>query len=130
MGRVERPEEPAFTAAACAMAARATPVLERVRGARAILLRPKPGVSLESLAEELPRVYEEQRRAWALAAQALPARRRVLARALELAGASAAGAAPARLSPEREAEIAALLAEAAAAPRDPLGIAKPWRIRG
>ncbi len=34
------------------------------------------------------------------------------------------------LSPERRAEISALLAEADAAPKDPLGITRPWSDRG
>lgn len=104
--------------------------LEDKKGVVRAHLTGRPGADAD-LARDWRRAYAEvlSRRRAAGAARALEAA--VLSRALELAEHVDARRRepPPELPAERRAEIAALLAEAESAPKDPLGIAVPWSER-
>ena len=129
--RLKGPDLLAWRGAAYALTARAYVALGRSGGAEAAFLRPKRKLSLDRLADAFERHYADQARLWAAARAGRSRRVEILQRALAFAdasGARRASAAPraAALSAEQAAEIASLLAEAEAAPKDPLGIAATW----
>jgi len=117
----------AFLEACARLTPRAWVRLDERNGGVSAALAPRAGGGA-GLAAAWRAEYDEAlaRRRSARAALALDAA--VLSRALVLAEHVDARRRepPPELPPERKAEIAALLAEADAAPKDPLGIATPW----
>lgn len=125
---LDRADALALAGAAYVMTEEAFVILGR-KGKKSIVeLWPKKGAGVKDLVAAFEREYSNQLRRWALARQNQDVRLEVLRRALILA--DQAGAAPTRTAPElsREAkdEIARLIAESEAAPRDPLGITRTW----
>jgi hypothetical protein len=120
----------AFLEACARLAPRAWVRLDEKNGRLLAALAPRSGGGA-GLAQEWRVEYDEAllRRRGARAALALDAA--VLSRALALAEHVDARRRepPPELTAERKAEIAALLAEAEAAPKDPLGIRLPWSER-
>lgn len=114
----------AFLGAAYRMSAQAY-VLVGLEGRRWILRAwPKRGQSLRALGASAAGLYADEVLRWRLLRLA---RRRRKALLLRRGASPAAGpAAGPGLAAERREEIARLLAEAEACPRDPLGIATPW----
>lgn len=118
--KVARPDRLALAAAAHALAPRASAVLH----ADGVTLYPRRAGDVRKLflAE-----YGSQKRAWKAERAALPLRAEALRRGLErLREAGAPGAESGGLSAEQRAEIARMLAESEAAPKDPLKIARSW----
>jgi hypothetical protein len=122
-----RGDRRAFLEACARLTPRAWVRLDEKNGRMSAALTPR-SASAAGLAAAWRAEYDEAlaRRRSARAGLALEAA--VLSRALELAAHVDARRRepPPELASERKAEIAALLAEADAAPKDPLGIATPW----
>jgi|GEM_PF-2250667 len=120
----------AFLEACARLTPRAWVRLDEKSGRLAAALAPRAGGGAD-LAAAWRAAYDDalSRRRSARAELALDAA--VLSRALALAEHVDARRRepPPELTAERKAEIAALLAEADAAPKDPLGIAMPWSER-
>ncbi len=117
----------AFLDAAHRLVDRAWVRLDERAGVLSAVLTPRAGPAA-GLAEDFRRALESASALRRAAKDSRALMAVVLARALELADhvdAKRREPAPA-LSPERLAEIAALLAEAEASPYDPLGLRVPW----
>lgn len=127
--RVHASEDLALLGAAYLMTQDAYVALGRQGRARTVTLWPKAGRPRAGLAAAFLEEYQNQRLRWSLARAGLGRRRELLGRALASVGEDAAArASDPGLSPEQKEEMARLLAEAEAAPRDPLGIATPWGV--
>lgn len=125
---VDKADVLALSGAAYVMTQDAYVVLGRKGKKALVTLWPKKGTRPKDLAAAFEREYANQLHRWALARQTQDVRSEVLRRALvlaEKAGSAPAQAAP-ELSPQAKEEIARLIAESEAAPRDPLGIARTW----
>lgn len=125
---LDRADALALAGAAYVMTEEAFVILGREGKKSIVELWPKKEARLEDLVPAFEREYANQLRRWALARQNQDMRVEVLRRALILA--DQAGSAPTRTAPElsKEAkeEIARLIAESEAAPKDPLGIMRTW----
>ncbi|NNN05255.1 MAG: hypothetical protein HKL90_05085 [Elusimicrobia bacterium] len=117
----------AFLDAAYRMIDRAWVRVDERRGALRVVLAPRRGAAA-TLAADFRAAYAAAAALRRGARRERPLRAAIVARALELSGhVDARRREPPRsLSEERLAEIAAFLAEAEAAPRDPLGLRVPW----
>ena len=102
----------------------------REQGVLSAVLTPRAGASA-GLAADFRAAYASAAALRRAARRARELRAAILSRSLELADHVDARRRepPPALTPERLAEIAALLAEADAAPRDPLGLRVPWEER-
>ena len=119
---------PAFMGAAYQLTDAAHAIVGRSGRAATVTLWPKKGTRTAVLAARFLSVYADQRSRWAVERANLDVRAEILRRALiliEAEGVSPGEPAPS-LSAEQKSEIARMLAEAESAPRDPLGIARPW----
>ena len=117
----------AFLEAAYRLTDRAWVRLDEKAGALSVFLTPRAG-SGAALAAELKTAYESAAALGRAERGTRALQAAILGRALEMADhvdARRREAAP-TLPPERLAEIAQLLAEAEAAPYDPLGLRVPW----
>ena len=129
--RLRSPDRLAWRGAAYAMTSDAYVALGRRDDVEAALLWPKRRISLARLGDAFERHYADQALRWAAARAGRSRRVEILRRALafsDAGGATRSASAPpaAALSAEQAAEIASLLAEAEAAPKDPLGIRATW----
>lgn len=124
---IARADRLALWGAAYLMTETAHAIVGRKGGLAQVTLWPKSG-SAAGLKEAFYRLYRDQRSRWAVERGGRGVRAEIVRAALERA--EQAGAAPAaqapRLSREQAAEIARMLAEAEAAPRDPQDISRPW----
>jgi hypothetical protein len=116
----------AFLDAAYRLIDRAWVRLDEKSGVLSAVLTPRGTAA--GLAEDLRAAYAAAAALRLGERRARPLRAALLSRALELADHVDERRAdpPPALPPQRLAEIAALLAEDAAAPRDPLGLRVPW----
>jgi hypothetical protein len=122
----------AFLDAAYRLIDRAWVRVDEKAGVLSAVLTPRAGAAA-GLADDFRAAYESAAALRRGARRSRPLRAAILSRSLELADHVDARRreAPPSLPPERLAEIAALLAEAEAAPRDPLGLRVPWEeLRG
>lgn len=128
--RLAAADENALLGAAYLMTREAYVLVSRKGKAGCVELWPKKKNSPSALAAAFRREYANQLLRWTLARGGLALRAETLRRALALAEAAGGRtqAPQAALTAEQKAEIAALLAEAAAdpGPRDPLGITVSW----
>ena len=117
----------AFLDAAYRLIDRAWVRLDEEAGALSAVLTPRAG-SASRFAADFRAAYASAAALRRGARAARPLRAAIRARSLELADHVDARRRepPPSLPPERLSEIAALLAEAEAAPRDPLGLRVPW----
>lgn len=117
----------AFLDAAYRLIDRAWVRVDEKAGVLSAVLSPRGGSSA-GLAVDFRAAYAAAAALRRSARRARSLRAAILSRALELADHVDARRRepPPALTPERLAEIAALLAEAEAAPRDPLGLRVPW----
>jgi hypothetical protein len=101
--------------------------VDEKRGVLSAVLTPRAGAA-PGLAADFQAAYASAAALRRAARGARELRAAILSRSLELADHVDARRRepPPALPPERLAEIAALLAEADAAPRDPLGLRVPW----
>jgi hypothetical protein len=119
---------PAFMGAAYQVTDASHAIVGRAGRAATVTLWPKNGTRTAGLAARFLAVYGDQRSRWSVERANLDVRAEVLRRSLRLIedeGAAPGEPAPS-LSADQKAEIARMLAEAESAPRDPLGIARPW----
>ena len=121
-------EELPWLGAAYSAGAEAFVLLSRRGRASVATLWAKRGRRLSEVVAGFESEYRNQVLRWELSSAGGPIRAETLRLALALAERSGAepSRAPASLSPEAASEIERLLAEAEAAPRDPLGIATTW----
>lgn len=126
--RIRHPDELAWLGSAYLSTEEAYVALDRQGGEEVAILWPKRNIRLANIAAAFAREYDNQLHRWNLLRLNRAVRAETLRRALALADESGVliGRAQPRLAAGQMEEIERLLAEAEEAPKDPLGIAKPW----